>query len=67
MSGMSNLLAAAQTAKVRRFVQVGASGSYMGDGKPMIGITEEAPLAYPSLGTVSRHQSARAGTRAVCR
>jgi len=48
--GTGNLLAAAQTAKVKRFVHVGASGAYMGDGKPMIGVTEETPLAYPSWG-----------------
>jgi nucleoside-diphosphate-sugar epimerase len=48
VDGTRNLLAAAQAEEVRRFIQIGASGVFMGDPKPMNAVTEDAPLAYPS-------------------
>ena len=47
VDGTRNLLAAAQAEKVKHFVQIGASGVFMGDPKPMNAVTEDAPLAYP--------------------
>jgi nucleoside-diphosphate-sugar epimerase len=48
VDGTRNLLAAAKTEQIKRFVQIGASGVVMGDPKPMNAVTEDAPLAYPS-------------------
>lgn len=48
VDGTRNLLAAAKAEQVKRFVHIGASGIFMGAPKPMTGVTEDAPLAYPS-------------------
>jgi len=48
VEGTRNMLAAAQEEHVAHFVYIGAAGVVMGDGKPMIDISEETPVAYPS-------------------
>lgn len=48
VEGTRNVLAAAAAERVARFIQIGASGAVMGEGRPMIGVTEDAPLAFPS-------------------
>jgi nucleoside-diphosphate-sugar epimerase len=48
VEGTRNLLLAAQAAHVGRFVHIGAAGIVMGRGRPMTGVTEDAPFAYPS-------------------
>jgi nucleoside-diphosphate-sugar epimerase len=48
VEGTRNLLVAAQEAGVARFVQVGASAVVMGERRPMRGVTEDAPLTFPS-------------------
>jgi nucleoside-diphosphate-sugar epimerase len=47
VDGTRNLLAAAKDEQIERFVQIGASGVVMGNPKPMVAVTEDAPLAYP--------------------
>lgn len=47
VDGTRHLIEAAQAAGVARFIQIGAAGVVMGEGRPMIGITEDAPLAFP--------------------
>ncbi|QJU56561.1 NAD-dependent epimerase/dehydratase family protein [Sphingomonas sp. AP4-R1] len=47
VDGTRHLLAAAQAAGVARFIQIGASGVVMSAGRSMIGVTEDAPLAFP--------------------
>lgn len=60
VAGTRNLLAAAQAEQVGRFVHIGAAGVFMRDRKPMIGVTEDAPLADPPwapyLGSKARAQ-----------
>jgi nucleoside-diphosphate-sugar epimerase len=48
VEGTRNMLAAARAEHVARFVYISAAGVVMGDGRPMIDITEDAPLAYPA-------------------
>jgi nucleoside-diphosphate-sugar epimerase len=48
VDGARDLLAAASDAGVKRFVQIGAAGVVMGRRRPMTGVTEDAPLAYPA-------------------
>jgi nucleoside-diphosphate-sugar epimerase len=48
VDGTRNMLAAASAGQVNRFVHIGAAGVMMGKGKPMLGVTEDAPFAYPS-------------------
>jgi nucleoside-diphosphate-sugar epimerase len=48
VDGARNMLAAAQAEGVARFVYISAAGVLMGDGEPMIDITEDRPLSYPS-------------------
>jgi nucleoside-diphosphate-sugar epimerase len=61
VDGTRNLLAAAKAEHIKRFVQIGASGVFMGDPKAMVGVTEDAPLTYPSwapyLSTKARAQT----------
>ncbi len=45
--GTRNVLAAAKMQGVKRFVQIGAGAVVMGPGKPMRGVTEDAPLSFP--------------------
>lgn len=47
VDGTRNVLAAAKARGVRRFVQIGAGAVVMGSGKPMRGVTEDAPLSFP--------------------
>jgi nucleoside-diphosphate-sugar epimerase len=47
VDGTRNLLAAAAAREVKRFVHVGAAGVMMGKGRPMVGVTEDAPFKYP--------------------
>jgi nucleoside-diphosphate-sugar epimerase len=48
VEGTRNMLAAAQAEDVARFVYISAAGVVMGDGRPMIDVAEDTPLAYPS-------------------
>jgi nucleoside-diphosphate-sugar epimerase len=48
VQGTRDLLAAASSAGVKRFVQIGAAGIVMGRRRAMTGVTEDAPLAYPA-------------------
>lgn len=48
VDGTRNVLAAATAEAVGRFIQIGASGVVMGKRRAMIGVTEDAPLAFPS-------------------
>lgn len=61
VDGTRQLLTAAKTEHIQRFVQIGASGVFMGDPKAMLGVTEDAPLTYPSwapyLATKARSQA----------
>jgi nucleoside-diphosphate-sugar epimerase len=41
--GTANLLKAASTASVKRFVQLGAAAAVMGDMEPLVNVTEAAP------------------------
>jgi nucleoside-diphosphate-sugar epimerase len=60
VDGTRQLLAAAKAERIDRFVQIGASGVFMGEPKSMVGINEDTPLAYPSwapyLATKARSQ-----------
>lgn len=47
VDGTRNVLAAAKTQGAKRFVQIGAGAVVMGDGKPMRGVTEDAPQTFP--------------------
>lgn len=47
VDGTRNVLAAAKAQGVKRFVQIGAGAVVMGDGKPMLGVTEDAPQTFP--------------------
>jgi nucleoside-diphosphate-sugar epimerase len=47
VEGTRNVLAAAKARGVKRFVQIGAGAVVMGDGKPMRGVTEDAPQTFP--------------------
>lgn len=47
VDGSRNILAAAKAQSVKRFIQIGAGATVMGDGKPMLDVTEEAPRAFP--------------------
>lgn len=47
VNGTRNVLAAAKAQGVKRFVQIGAGAVVMGPGKPMRGVTEDAPLSFP--------------------
>jgi nucleoside-diphosphate-sugar epimerase len=47
VDGTRNLLGAAAAKQVKRFVHIGAAGVMMGAGRPMLGVTEDAPFAYP--------------------
>jgi nucleoside-diphosphate-sugar epimerase len=47
VEGTRNLLAAAAALGVKRFVHIGAAGVMMGKGRPMVGVTEDAPFKYP--------------------
>ena len=48
VQGTHDLLAAAASAGIKRFVQIGAAGIVMGKRRAMTGVTEDAPLAYPA-------------------
>lgn len=48
VEGTRNLLGAAKSVGVKRFVQIGASASVMGNPKPMVDIREDTyPLSFP--------------------
>jgi nucleoside-diphosphate-sugar epimerase len=47
VEGTRNMLAAAASQGVKRFVHIGAAGIMMGRGKPMTAVTEDTPFAYP--------------------
>lgn len=48
VEGTRNLIEAAKSTGVKRFVQIGAAASVMGDPKPMIDIREDTnPLSFP--------------------
>lgn len=72
VEGTRNMLAAAQAEGVARFVYISAAGVVMGDGRPMIDVAEDTPLAYPSwapyLATKAQAQTLvlNADKRRVC-
>jgi len=47
VDGTRNVLASAKAQGVKRFVQIGAGAVVMGEGKPMLGVTEDAPQTFP--------------------
>ena len=47
VDGTRNVLAAAVGQGVKRFVQIGAGAVVMGEGKPMLGVDEDAPQTFP--------------------
>jgi nucleoside-diphosphate-sugar epimerase len=47
VEGTRNVLAAAKAQGVKRFIKIGAGSVVMGDGKPMLGVTEDAPMSFP--------------------
>ena len=47
VDGTRNVLVAAKAQGVKRFVQIGAGAVVMGRGRPMLGVTEDAPLSFP--------------------